>query len=102
MYKKGLKKPVISRQIPLKSLKFWQEKGWSEEPIITLSDFGLAEGDDVSELGDIAKTIQVSMNQAINIPYLDEFELRAYAQGMNMKLDAFEDVEDLRQRVLAA
>ena len=93
---------MISRQIPLKSLKFWQDKGWSEDPIIRLEDFGMAEGDDVGELGDLAKTIQTSMNQAINIPYLDEFELRAYAQGMNMNLDAFEDIEDLRERVLAA
>lgn len=102
MYKKGIRKPVRAKQIPLKSLNYWQDKGWTDEPIIDLKQFGLTEDDDVNELGDLSNTIKTSLNQAINIPYLDEFELRAYAQAMDLKLDAFEDVEDLRERVLAA
>jgi hypothetical protein len=103
IYKKGSRIPVLTKTIPLKNLTSWREKGWSEWPIFTPEQFGLTKDDDLDVIGDLAKTVQTSLNQAINIPHLDEYELRAYAlNGLGLEIDAFESVDDLRERILAA
>lgn len=95
-----MKIPALTKIIPLKNLKAWRDKGWSDWPIFTPEQFGLSKEDNLDTLGDLVKTVQTSLNQALNIDWLDEFELRAYARdGLNLDVDAFEDVELLRERV---
>ena len=99
MYKKNQEPKIIL----LENLKAEIDKGWSEWPVFSPEDFGYTAGANLDEVGDIVKVVQTSLNQSINLDTLDEFELRAYARdGLDLNVDAFEEVEELRQRIKAA
>ena len=90
------------RVIPLKNLKYWVKKDWQEWPIFTPEDFGLTKDDDLTELGELVKAVQTSLNQGLNLDTLDDIELHQYAREMNINVDYLEDTETLRARVQAA
>ena len=81
------------------NLESLEKAGWSDWPSFTPEQFGLEEGDDATELGEIVKQVQTSLNQALNIDHLDQFELIAYLRdGLSQTIDHLDSVETLREK----
>lgn len=99
IYNKDRKPKTILLVTYRKNLQGLNKSGWSDWPYFTPEQFGLGDSDDLDEIGELVKTIQTNLNQAINLDTLDDMELRMFAEARLMKLDALEDAEDLRQRV---
>ncbi len=103
IYKKDQKPKTILLKTYQQNLENLNKSGWSDWPSFSPEQFGFTAADNLDELGDIIKTVQTSLNQALNIETLDHIELMAYARdGLALKIDHLDDVESMRDKVREA